>query len=255
MRPKIRINTFSPQETLELKYKKQEQKNRILTQTGSMHQEEAASLILALKSMAMESDEPIYLYLYNTSCNLSDGLALYDTIRMLSCDVYTIGYGFLNSIASLLIASGSQGKRYLAPNTECILGYPDDSPTLLMSTYRLCREHKDEHLEKLATLLSLRTDKSPDEIKYHMEHNQNLSSSAALRYGIADCIGDPILRPGSMTDMENIKEPMLSRRRNIGTMFHNERNRRDTNYKTNLNETAKELLNPDPNHSYDDLND
>ncbi len=249
MKPKINISTRSVDETMELKFRKKELKYRVLSHTGSIRDAETELLIMALKSLALESEEPIYLYLYNTNCSLANGFALFDTIRMLPCEVYTIGCGILDSVSSLLVAAGSKGKRYLSPSSECMLGYPDDNPTLLMSTYHFCREHHDRHMEKLVTLLSLCTVKSPGEVQFHMEHNQSLSASTALIYGIADNLGDPLFKPIAAPDTEL---EALSHTRNIGVLSHAGRMSRDRiahapKFKTDICETAMDLLDPKGN--------
>lgn len=245
MKPKIHINNVSVQEAIEIKLRKRELKNRILSHTGCIRTSDAAFLIAALKEMAMESDEPIHLYLYNTNCSTDSGLALFDTIRMLSCEVFTAGYGILDSVSSLIIAAGSKGKRYLSPNTECVLSSPDDGPTLLMSSYRFCHENKTRHMEKIANMLALCTRKTADEIQFQMEHEQVLSSTDALHYGIIDHIGDPVFTPVGKED-KSIDE--IHSERNIGSLSScfgtHGKTMRGGSRRDVFQAMAKELLNP-----------
>lgn len=256
MKPKIYINNASAQEIFETKYRKNELKNRILSHTGSIHTSEASLLISVLRKMAMGSDDPIYLCLYNTSCSFANGLALYDTIQMLSCEVYTVGYGILDCVSSLIIASGTKGKRYLAPHTECMLSCPNDSPTMLMSAYHFCKEHKNDHMEQLASMLSACTYKSADEMQFYMEHGKMLTSASALHYGIVDHIGDPLLS----SDNDAIpKHESLSHVRNLGTLSssfdirdkskHNKRLYDE--YRTITNRILDSSNNDDSNESID----
>ena len=110
-------------------------KDRILFLGGEVTDEEANLIIAQL--LFLEADDPdkdIFLYINSPGGSVSAGMAIYDTIRYLKCDVVTICVGLAASMGAFLLAAGAKGKRKALPNSEVMIHQRTDRRPTLRST-------------------------------------------------------------------------------------------------------------------------
>ena len=162
-------------------------KDRIIMLTGEIT-EETADLVVAqlLFLEADDSKKDISLYINSPGGSVTAGLAIYDTMNFIACDVSTICIGQAASMGALLLASGAKGKRYALPNSEIMIHQPlggaqGKSTDVEIYTRRLLRTR-----ETLNTILSERTGKDLATIAADTEKDNFMSSAEALEYGLID---------------------------------------------------------------------
>ncbi|MBQ1466655.1 MAG: ATP-dependent Clp endopeptidase proteolytic subunit ClpP [Eubacteriaceae bacterium] len=162
-------------------------KDRIIMLTGEIT-EETADLVVAqlLFLEADDSKKDISLYINSPGGSVTAGLAIYDTMNFIACDVSTICIGQAASMGALLLASGAKGKRYALPNSEIMIHQPlggaqGKSTDVEIYTRRLLRTR-----ETLNSILSERTGKDLATIAADTEKDNFMSSAEALEYGLID---------------------------------------------------------------------
>ena len=162
-------------------------KDRIIMLTGEIT-EETADLVVAqlLFLEADDSKKDISLYINSPGGSVTAGLAIYDTMNYIACDVSTICIGQAASMGALLLASGAKGKRYARPNSEILIHQPlggaqGKSTDVEIYTRRLLRTR-----ETLNAILSERTGKDLATIAADTEKDNFMSSAEALEYGLID---------------------------------------------------------------------
>lgn len=147
-----------------------------------------ASLVVAqllyLESQAADKD--IYLYIHSPGGSVSAGLAIYDTMQFIKCDVSTICMGTAASMASLLLSAGTKGKRYCLPNAEVMIHQPLGGARGQASDIKIAAEHILNTRKRLNKILSQNTGKSCEQISVDTDRDNWLSSDEALEYGIID---------------------------------------------------------------------
>ena len=99
-------------------------KERIILLTSPIDDTVSGSLCAQLLYLASRSSQDIQLYINSPGGSVSAGLAIYDTMRLIRCDVSTICMGMAASMAAVLLAGGTRGKRYALPNSEIMIHQP-----------------------------------------------------------------------------------------------------------------------------------
>lgn len=130
---------------------------------------------------------PITIYINSPGGNVFDGLAIYDTIRLLPCTVTTIGMGAVSSMASLILAAGTRGFRFVSESCQILLHQP--SATLEHSKVTDLDLAVKQHMKtkkRLTKILSELTGKSQNEISALIEQDYYLDAEAAIRLGLVD---------------------------------------------------------------------
>ena len=167
-------------------------KDRILF-LGSELTDEEANLIIA-QLLFLEADDPdkdIFLYINSPGGSVSAGLAIYDTIRYLKCEVCTICVGMAASMGAFLLAAGSKGKRKALPNSEIMIHQPSGGAYGQASDVKIHAEHIVKTRMKLNEILSERTGQPLDVIEDATERDNFLSAEEALKFGLIDEIVAP----------------------------------------------------------------
>ena len=151
-----------------------------------------ASLVVAqlLYLEAQDPDKDIYLYINSPGGSVSSGMAIYDTMQFIKCDVSTVCIGMAASMGAVLLACGEKGKRYATPNAEVMIHQPLISGGLSGQTteIKIHADHMVKTREKLNKILSERTGKPLEQIEKDTERDNYLDAEAALQYGIVDKI-------------------------------------------------------------------
>jgi len=151
----------------------------------------SASIVVAelLFLEAQDPDKDIQFYINSPGGSISDGMAIYDTMQYIKCDVSTICVGMAASMASFLLAAGTKGKRLALPNSEILIHQPLIGGGGISGQTTDVKIHAD-HLvytrEKMNRLLSQMTGQSLDTIQRDTERDNYMTAQQALEYGLID---------------------------------------------------------------------
>ncbi|MBR0415379.1 MAG: ATP-dependent Clp endopeptidase proteolytic subunit ClpP [Clostridia bacterium] len=147
-----------------------------------------ASLVIA-QLLYLESQDPekdISLYINSPGGSVSAGLAIYDTMQYIKCDVSTICMGMAASMGAFLLAAGEKGKRYALPNAEIMIHQPLGGAKGQATEIILAADHIKKTRENLNRILSENTGKPLEEIEKDTERDNFMSANEAMEYGIVD---------------------------------------------------------------------
>ena len=160
---------------------------RIIFLVGEVDDSMAASITAQLLYLeAMDTEKDIQIYINSPGGSVSAGLAIYDTMRYIKCDVSTNCIGLAASMGSFLLAGGTKGKRYALPNAEVmihqVLGGAQGQATDVEITTR----HLLNTKEKLNRMLAENTGRDYEVICAATERDNWMSAEEALKFGIID---------------------------------------------------------------------
>ena len=167
-------------------------KDRIIF-LGSEINDDEANLIVA-QMLFLEADDPdkdIFLYINSPGGSISAGMAIYDTMQYIRCEVSTICIGMAASMGAFLLAAGAKGKRKALPNSEIMIHQPSGGASGQASDVKIHAEHIIETRRRLSEILASRTGQSVERIAVDTERDNFMSPDAALEYGIIDEIVKP----------------------------------------------------------------
>ncbi len=147
-----------------------------------------ASLVVAqlLFLEGQDSEKDINLYINSPGGSVSAGLAIYDTMQYIKCDVSTICMGMAASMGAFLLSSGAKGKRIALPNSEVMIHQPLGGAQGQATEIEIAANHILRTKQKLNSILAANTGKSIEEIAKDTERDNWLSSQEALEYGLVD---------------------------------------------------------------------
>ena len=147
-----------------------------------------ASLVVAqmLFLEAQDPDKDIHFYINSPGGSVSAGLAIYDTMNLIKCDVSTICIGMAASMGAFLLAAGEKGKRFALPNSEIMIHQPLGGMQGQASDIKIHADHILRTRERLNRILSERTGKSYKQICLDTERDNFLTAAEAAEYGLID---------------------------------------------------------------------
>ncbi len=147
-----------------------------------------ASLVVAqmLYLEAQDPDKDIYFYINSPGGSISSGMAIYDTMNYIKCDVTTICIGMAASMGAFLLSSGTPGKRFALPNAEIMIHQPLGGMQGQASDIKIHADHILRIRAKLNKLLSEQTKKPLKTIEKDTERDNFMSAEEALEYGLID---------------------------------------------------------------------
>jgi len=147
-----------------------------------------ASLVVAqlLFLEAEDSTKDISLYINSPGGSVSAGLAIYDTMNYIKCDVSTICIGMAASMGAFLLSGGAKGKRYALPNAEIMIHQPLGGMQGQATDMKIAYEHMAKTKEKLISIMAENCGKSFDEVLADCERDNWKSAEEALQYGLID---------------------------------------------------------------------
>lgn len=152
--------------------------------------DQSAELVVA-QLLFLEGEDPqkdIQLYINSPGGSVTAGLAIYDTMRFIKCDVSTICVGMAASMGSFLLAGGTKGKRYSLPNAEILIHQPSGGTEGQASDMLIAAEHIKQTREKLNHILADNTGRTYEEICRDTDRDNWMTPSEALEYGLIDHI-------------------------------------------------------------------
>ncbi|MBR1779165.1 MAG: ATP-dependent Clp endopeptidase proteolytic subunit ClpP [Clostridia bacterium] len=147
-----------------------------------------ASLIVA-QLLYLEGQDPakdINLYINSPGGSVTDGLAIYDTMQYIKCDVSTICIGLAASMGAFLLAAGAKGKRYALPNSDIMIHQPSGGARGQATDIMIHADHIVQTKKRLNTILSERTGQPYDVIARDTERDNFMTAQQALDYGLVD---------------------------------------------------------------------
>ncbi|MCF7955918.1 MAG: ATP-dependent Clp protease proteolytic subunit [Phycisphaerae bacterium] len=166
-------------------------KDRIIFLGGGVDDSTANLLIAQLLFLSNEdSKSDIHFYINSPGGSVTAGLAIYDTMKHLRCDVATYCVGQAASMGAVLFAGGSDKKRYILPNSRVLLHQPLISGVMQGTATDLDIEAKEilRLRERLYAILSAHSGKSAEQIEKDCDRNLWLEAEEAVKYGLADSI-------------------------------------------------------------------
>lgn len=148
----------------------------------------SASIIVA-QLLHLEAEDPekdIQLYINSPGGSVSAGLAIYDTMQYIKCDVSTTCIGMAASMGAFLLAGGAKGKRFALPNAEIMIHQPLGGAQGQATEIQIAAEHILKTRKKLNEILAERTGKSFEQISIDTERDNFMSAKEAEEYGLID---------------------------------------------------------------------
>lgn len=163
--------------------------DRIIFLDGEVN-DVTASLVTA-QLLYLESEDPdrdIYLYINSPGGSVTAGMAIYDTMQYIKCDVATICMGLAASMGAFLLSSGAKGKRYALPNAEIMIHQPSGGSRGQETEMRIVYENIMKTRKRLNKILAENTGKSEEVINEDTERDNFMTSQEAKEYGLIDTV-------------------------------------------------------------------
>ena len=167
-------------------------KDRRIVLGGEVTDDEA-NLIVA-QMLFLEADDPdkdISLYINSPGGSITAGMAIYDTMQYIRCDVSTICIGMAASMGAFLLAAGAKGKRRALPNGEILIHQPLGGARGQATEVAIHAEQLIKTREKMNKILAERTGQTVEQIALDTERDHYMTAEEALKYGLIDEIIPP----------------------------------------------------------------
>lgn len=163
--------------------------DRIIFLSGEIDDNTANTVVAQLIFLEADNpNKPIYLYINSPGGSVTAGLAIYDTMNYIKCEVSTICIGMAASMAAVILSSGAKGKRFALPNSEVMIHQPLGGMQGQASDIKIQADHILKTKNKLNKILSENTGKTLYEIERDTDRDNYLSAEEAVEYGLIDKI-------------------------------------------------------------------
>lgn len=133
-------------------------------------------------------DKDIYLYINSPGGSVSAGMAIYDTMNYLKCDVSTICIGLAASMGAFILSSGAKGKRFVLPNSEVMIHQPLGGAQGQASDIAIQAKHIQHIKDKINKILSENTGQPLEKIEKDTDRDNYMTAEEAKKYGLVDKI-------------------------------------------------------------------
>lgn len=161
--------------------------DRIIFLTGEIETNMANTIVAQLIYLeAVNPDKDISIYINSPGGMVSAGMAIFDTMNFIKCDVSTICIGQAASMASLLLAAGTKGKRMALPNSEIMIHQPLSGFQGQASDIKIHAENVLKTRANMNKIYSEKTGKSVAQIEKDTERDNFMSADEAMKYGLVD---------------------------------------------------------------------
>jgi ATP-dependent Clp protease protease subunit len=154
---------------------------------------DATASVVVAQLLFLEAQDPekdISFYINSPGGSVSAGLAIYDTMQYIKCDVSTICMGMAASMGAFLLSSGAKGKRYILPNAEVMIHQPSGGAQGQATEILIAADNIQRTKQRLNRILSENTGKPIEQVAIDTERDNWLTAEDALEYGIVDKILD-----------------------------------------------------------------
>ena len=135
---------------------------------------------------AQSQTEPINIYINSPGGSVTSGMAIYDTMNYIKCDVSTIYVGMAASMGSFLLAGGAKGKRFALPNAEIMIHQPSGGAKGQATDIKIAVDHILKSKRNLNRILSENTGKPLEQIELDTDRDNFMSAAEAKEYGLID---------------------------------------------------------------------
>ena len=163
--------------------------DRIIFITGEITDETADSVVAQLIFLeAKDSSKDISIYINSPGGSVTAGMAIYDTMNYIKCDVATICIGLAASMGAFLLSSGTKGKRFALPNSEVMIHQPLGGARGQASDIMIQATQIQKTKEKLTKILAANTGKDYNRVYEDTDRDNYMDAEEALNYGIIDKI-------------------------------------------------------------------
>ena len=162
-------------------------KDRIVFLDGEVN--DASASVIVAELLFLESEDPkkdICLYINSPGGSVSAGMAIYDTMKYIKCDVSTICVGLAASMGAFLLAGGTKGKRYALPNAEVMIHQPLGGAQGQATEIEISAKHILKTKEKMNRMLAENTGKPYEQVVNDTDRDNWLSAEEAKEYGLID---------------------------------------------------------------------
>lgn len=163
--------------------------DRIIFLSGEINDQMANTIVAQLIFLEGKNPEKdIFMYINSPGGSVSAGLAIYDTMQYIKCDVSTICIGMAASMAAVILSSGTKGKRICLPHSEVMIHQPLGGTQGQASDILLHAKHIEKTRETLNKILSDNTGKDVATIAKDTDRDNFLDAKQAVKYGLVDKI-------------------------------------------------------------------
>ena len=152
---------------------------------------DASASIVVAQLLFLEAEDPekdIHLYINSPGGSVTAGMAIYDTMNYIKCDVSTICIGMAASMGAFLLSSGAKGKRYALPNAEVMIHQPSGGAQGQATEIKIAAEHILRTRSKLNNILAANTNQPLDVIERDTERDYYMTAEEAAAYGLVDTV-------------------------------------------------------------------
>lgn len=161
--------------------------DRVIFLTGEINDAVADTVVAQLIYLeAKDPNKDICLYINSPGGSVTAGLAIYDTMNYIKCDVTTICIGLAASMGAFLLSSGARGKRYALPNSEIMIHQPLGGAQGQASDIKIQAEHILKTKHRLNKILAKNSGKPYEEVEKDTDRDNYLSAEEAKEYGLID---------------------------------------------------------------------
>ncbi len=163
--------------------------DRIIVLSDEINDATASIVVAQLLFLeSQDSEKDIYLYINSPGGSITAGMAIYDTMQYVKCDVSTICVGMAASMASVLLSGGAKGKRVALPNSEVLIHQPLIGGGLSgqCTDIKIHSDHLVRMRDNINRILSENTGKTVEEIARDTDRDNYMSAQEAVEYGIID---------------------------------------------------------------------
>ncbi len=150
---------------------------------------DATASIIVAQLLFLESEDPnkdIHMYINSPGGSVTAGMAIYDTMNYVKCDVSTTCIGMAASMGAFLLSSGAKGKRYALPNSEIMIHQPLGGAQGQATEIQIAAEHILKTKKKLNEILAANSGKPVEEVEKDTDRDNWLSADEAMEYGLID---------------------------------------------------------------------
>ncbi len=163
--------------------------DRIIFLTGEINDAVANTVVAQLIYLeGKDAGKDISLYINSPGGSVSAGMAIFDTMNYIKCDVSTICIGMAASMGAFLLSSGAKGKRYSLPNSKIMIHQPLGGAQGQASDIAIVAEEILKTKKKLNSILAANTGQSLDKVEIDTDRDYYMTADEALSYGIVDRI-------------------------------------------------------------------
>lgn len=161
--------------------------DRIILIFGEINDLTSASVIAQILFLSsVDNSKDIYIYINSPGGLVSAGLAIYDTMNYVKCDIYTIGMGICASMGAFLLSSGTKGKRAVLPNTKVMIHQPLGGAKGQATDIMIAAEEILKTKKLLNNILSKNTGQPLNKIEQDVERDYYLDAKESINYGLID---------------------------------------------------------------------